>query len=615
MTTAFINKVKQIIFDNLDNEHFGVIELASKIGISRSQLLRKVKTVTGKSVNRLIREIRLEEGAKLLLKNNFTASEISYKVGFSSPSYFNKCFLDYYGLTPGEYKNNKDNVETNNQLNSNYNSSRKSQKIKIYISVVVITVLTFIIAFIFFNNQNDEVKPSIAVLPLLDYSKDKNKEYLVDGLTEAITLELSKHEHIRVISRGSPMKYKNKTNLYSRIAKELNVDLLLEGSILYSNDSVRVVVQLIKPFPKEKHLWQNSYDRNTSDILGLVLNVSNEIAEEISKVVEPKKNRIKRKANPETYDLYLRGRHLLNTQKINESSLIKAVKYLNLAIEKDSTFAPAYITLAESFLALNTLIGDNEQKLKNRKKAKLVVDKALHFDDSYAEAYITKGNLVGKIDWNWEEMKILVEKGLKLDPNNAYAKTLLSNYYLIKGDYSKAIDEAILAQDQDPLNPIIGCLLAERYYINHEYEKSINTYKEVLEFNPNYGFAYHGIGYAYLKMNDVNQAIKSWQKLQYIMGNSLLGDCYQNNSFNECLSLFLEKATTNTPRFCRNPAIISSVLMMVGNKREAIEYLNIAYQYKSEDLPIMLTYPDFHPLHNQEEFQKIANNIGIVFRD
>jgi len=114
MEDSFIVKIKQIVLDHLDDEKFGVKDLSSKIGLSKSQVFRKVKSLTNKSINQLIKETRLEEAAKLILESDLHASEISYKVGFSSPSYFNKCFSKYYGITPGEYKEKyKDNLPIN----------------------------------------------------------------------------------------------------------------------------------------------------------------------------------------------------------------------------------------------------------------------------------------------------------------------------------------------------------------------------------------------------------------------------------------------------------------------------------------------------------------------
>lgn len=294
---------------------------------------------------------------------------------------------------------------------------------------------------------------------------------------------------------------------------------------------------------------------------------------------------------------------------------MSAKDYLEKSIKIDPNFAPVYVALTETYISLNKLIGDNLERLINRENARKSIDRAFELDESLAEAYITKGNLVGKFDWNWGKMKEMAEIALKLEPNNTEAHQLLSNYYTITGDYDKAISEATVAHSLDPLNPSMGSLVAERYYIAKEFDKSIKKYNEVLELEPDYGFALNGIGYVYHKKENLDKMITSWRKLQTIMKNDSLGWYYDNKSLNESLNFYLDKATINTPGFCSNPSVIASIQMMVNNKSNALDFIKVAYQNRNEDLPIMLTYPDFIPLHSNPEFQEIAKNMGLVLPD
>ena len=286
MEEAFIIQLKKIILNHLDDDQFGVSNLASEIGLSRSQLLRKVKFLTGISANQLINNIRLEEAAKKIKESDCTASEIAYQVGFSSPSYFNKCFLKLFGCTPGEFKN---------QVGASIADLKmpliSKEKRKISLFNIILLSLTGILFAVFsyglFINQfyiKNELQtriPSIAVLPFLNLSENKNQDYITDGLTEAITFELSKFDSIRVVSRTSAMLYKDEKISSSVIAKELNVDYVLEGSVLFISDSLRVTIQLIKPFPKEKHIYSTIYNLKYADMLQLVGEVSNNIAKNV----------------------------------------------------------------------------------------------------------------------------------------------------------------------------------------------------------------------------------------------------------------------------------------------------------------------------------------------
>jgi len=614
MSEIFIHKIEQIVLSDLENEKFGVSELASEMGLSRSQILRKIKSSTGKSANCFIRDIRLKEATKYILNTDLSVSEIAYKVGFNSPSYFNKCFLDRFGITPGEYKKTQEHNIL--KVNSQKSTIGKRKKInRVWFLIIIIAIVSFYSLKNSFSypTKSKDLYSSIAILPMEDYSEHRDKGYLADGLTEAITLELSKNEAIRVISRSSAMKFKGKQILASEMANELNAELLLESSLFTDNNELKVVVQLIKPLPKEKHIWANSYQQSNSNALQLVNTISTEIAKEVFSAVKPNSDQSKSyNVNEEAFDLYLKGRHIWNNQNARYESLLNAQDYLNASIKIDPNFAPVYVTLAETFLSMNKLIGDNEKRLINRENARIAIDKAFELDQSLAEAYVTKANLIGKLDWNWEKMKTLAEKGLQLDPNNPDGHQVLSNYFIVKGDYNKAIEEALIAETLDPLNPAMGCYVAECYYIAGFYDDSISKYNEVLELYPDFGYALNGIGYAYLQSGNQDKAVDSWQKLQHVMGNDQLGQCYDSSDFEDCLNYYLENAKKNKPRFCSNPTIISSIQMIMGETAGAIEYLKIAFNYKNEDLPVMLAYPDFNSLHDHPDFVEMTQNVGVV---
>ena len=612
MGKTFVNKVEHIILSKIQDEKFGVSDLAGELGLSRSQVLRKVRAETGKSVNQLIREIKLREGARLLAKDELTASEIAYEVGFSSPSYFNKCFLDQFGVTPGEYKKKYEagEIKETDIARPPVEWWRKKSFVSIVLLLAIVISGYFVVVE---QDKNTKVsEASIAVIPFLDLSANSDQEYLADGITEALTTELSRIKQLRVPSRTSSMTFKGEKKLSSVIARELNVNLILEGSVFKDGDSILITVQLIEVHPEEKHVWADNYALRYANVLQLVNQISVEIASNISSVVQPEvtNNEIK-PVDPKAYDLYLRGRHIWNTQNINKQPLLNAVAYLQEAIDIDPEFAQAYVTLAETYLAINALIGDNEEKMQNRIQAGLAIDKAMELNQSLAEAYITKGNLVGKFNWDWENMKVLAQKGLDLEPSNANAHLILSNYYVVKGNYKKAIEEALKAHDLDPINPQVGCLVAERYYIAGDYDRAIQKYQEVIDLNPNYGWAYNNLGFVYMKAGETEKGVETWQQLQVIRGHKELYDCYDEHPYQFCFNYFLENAKVNDPRFCSNPVLISLVDMLVDDPESALDYLGIAKRYKNEDLPVMIAYPDFYASHSHPEFQEIVRKVGV----
>ncbi|HSH20673.1 MAG TPA: helix-turn-helix domain-containing protein, partial [Draconibacterium sp.] len=567
MSEILKNKIRQIILKNLENDKFGVSELALEMSLSRSQVLRKIKSLTGKSANEFIREIRLEEALTLIKTSDLTASEIAYKVGFSSPSYFNKCFLDQYGITPREFKRSFETGETDpltNPIIENKKPAGKKLKWIYAISLVVILFSAFLIVKKPMQQKQEtsvQQEASIAVLPLLDLSENRSKEYLSVGLTDAITLELSKIKNLRVISRGSAMLFQNSVKVYSEIAEKLGVDLLLEGSIIYGSDSLRVTVQLINPFPIEKHLWANKYDQKSSNILRLSSEISTQIAREINLIVAPMDAENQQKIiNPVAQESYLRGKYLLHKQ--NPESVKAAINYLKKSIELDSEYAPSYCALAEAYISMNKLFpGNNEEKLNNRLESQIAINyalnKAIEFDGSLAEAYITKGMILRKLTWDWEGMKEMAELGLKLNPNNKDGYMLLSDYYLIKGNYKKAIQQALIAESLDPLNPGLGCLVAERYLYAGKYEESIVQFKKVLELNPGFGFAWDGIGFAYFMVGQPEKAKNSWKELHKIMGNNQMAEYFEQQDFDNSINFIISKFVAGDKLYCSNPPIVA----------------------------------------------------------
>lgn len=615
MPELFINKAKQFILDNLENEKFGVSELAAEMGLSRSQFLRKIKSLTGKSANKFIRDIRLEESIALIGEDDLTASEIAYKVGFSSPSYFNKCFHDKYGCTPGDYK--KHAAEEGDSKIETEARPKPNNRMK-----VAGMFLLFIIVTLGFGYWGDKLaKPdeaeteeiAIAVLPFLDLSEMNNRSHLALGLTDNLITELSKMKGFRVTSRGSAMIFRDSVRIYSEIAEYLGADLLLEGSVLTEDDSMLVNVQLINPFPQEEHIWANQYYQRSTKILQVVSDLSYNIANEILTATQLDQSKELPEVNEQAHELYQKGRMLWLTQDIRKDKMKDAVEYLSSSIAIDPDFAPAYLTLAECYMALDRLVYDHAEEQVYRTNARAAIDKALKLDPSLADAHTSKANLVGKLDWDWEQMKQLAEKALELQPSNSDAHLVLSDYYTVKGNYKNAISEALTAKSLDPLNPRTLSFLAERYYIVGEYEKAIDTYLEVIELFPTFGFAMHGLGYVYLQQGDTEKTIEIWTELQDLMRNKPVAAFYRTSApFEDCIKFYMEGALKGQDKYCCNQAVVSSLFMMVDDPQGTIDYLKVAYEVRNEDLPFVLSYPLYYPLHNNPEFQKLVNDVGVV---
>ena len=258
---AFLNNLTQTVLDNLNNEQFDVEGLSREVGMSRSNLHRKLKLLTGKSASQFIREVRLQEALKLLHQDVATTSEIAYQVGFNSTSYFHKCFLDYYGHPPSEIINgNFGNFIVNKKTRTPSTEGTKitpspshlaKNGILLKWGLASSLVVAVILAAITFwpISQPNAPQESVAILPLANISGDSAQDYLVARLHDALIGKLGENQAPRVISPTSALKVPPRNMLVQKIAQALDVDMIAEGLVSMSGDSLSVRIQLVEPCP------------------------------------------------------------------------------------------------------------------------------------------------------------------------------------------------------------------------------------------------------------------------------------------------------------------------------------------------------------------------------
>ncbi len=242
MGQLFIDEVRAIVLSNLSNEKFGTKELASELGLSTSQTLRKVKAATTKSVNQYIRELRLENAAKLIKKTDDSIAEISYQVGFSSASYFNKAFSKYYGIAPGEYKAKSSSLDELATKTAD-TSPRESVINKKIIFAAIAIILVCVLGYIGVNQSTSKASTlpnSIAVLPFKDLSPE-DTQWFSDGMSDNILHALAQMQDVSVTSFTSSSTYRDSDKQIPQIAKELGVSYILEGSVTLHRDYNRIL--------------------------------------------------------------------------------------------------------------------------------------------------------------------------------------------------------------------------------------------------------------------------------------------------------------------------------------------------------------------------------------
>jgi len=421
----FLKRITEIILENMSNEQFGVSELAHKTGMSRSNLLRKVKKLTKISVSQFIRHERLKHAREILRQTASTVSEVSYQVGFGSTSYFIKCFHDYYGYPPGEV--GKRDLDKNDSDQSG--QSGKKRMIIIFAAIIIIVVLaTTLVILNPFSSRQSNLEKSIAVLPFKNDSNDSSNVYLINGLMESILNNLQKIEDLRVVSRTSVEKYRNNPKTGPEIAKELNVSYFVEGSGQKIENHILLNIQLIEA-QSDNHLWSEQYNREAKDIFKLQTEIAKNIADRIEVVITPEEEeRIDKvpTGNLVAYDYFLKGLDLLYAGMVsgNQDQFQEAITFFTKALEQDNEFARAYADIAIAYFLLDANQVDKKYSVQINNYA----DNALLYDSKLPQSLIAKAFF----HINNKEYELAVpylEKALDYNPNSALVINLLSDFY------------------------------------------------------------------------------------------------------------------------------------------------------------------------------------------
>jgi serine/threonine-protein kinase len=458
---------------------------------------------------------------------------------------------------------------------------------------------------------------SIAVLPLENLSGDKTQDYFADGMTEALITELAKIKALRVISRTSVMQYKGKRKPLPEIARELRVDAIVEGSVIRSEDKVRITAQVID-VSTDTHLWAEQFDRDLRDVLNLQREVARTIARQIGVNLTPQEKSLLanyRPILPEANEAYLRGLYYFNeainkTIEEEEPLLKKSFDYFQQAIEMEPDFAPAYAALARSYHWLAS-----EGFPEFYPKAKAAALKSLEIDEKQADAHGALAYTIHNLDWDWEGAERHYKRAIELNPslgNNGHHGYAL--YLSAAGRHVEAIAEIKLAEKLDPLTIPIKSNEGWIYLYARQYDRAIEEFRNAQKMNPQeiYWIEY-GIGSAYLFKKMCPEALSSFRKIAKFMKNktdSQLSLAYVYafcGMKTEALNIIKELKNLQGP----NLIIIAAVYSGLGDKDQAFLWLQKACNAKVPDILNLKVMPQFDSLHSDPRFEPLLQRIGI----
>jgi TolB-like protein/DNA-binding winged helix-turn-helix (wHTH) protein/Flp pilus assembly protein TadD len=479
----------------------------------------------------------------------------------------------------------------------------------------VILVLAALLSWIL--NSRNEVSPkirSLAVLPLENLSGDAAQEYFADGMTDELIAHLGHISALRVISRTSVMTYKGARKPLPQIARELNVEAIVEGSVLRSGERVRITAQLIE-VPADKHIWSQSYEGDMRDTLALQNRVANAIAEQIRVTVQRQERaglQNPRTVNPEAYEAYLRGRYSWN--KRTGDGLRKAIEYFTAAIEKDPTFATAYSGLADAY----ALSGDWEYGILSPQdafaKAKAAATKALALDDNLAEAHTSLAFALDLYAWDWEAAEKEYRRAIALNPGYATAHHWYAWHLMVMGRTGDGIAALRTAESLDPLSPILGADLADALCIAHLYDDSVRQSRKALELHPDFAVAHYQLGQTFVQKHMYDEAIAEFRRAIELAGDnttfdSNLAHAYAVSGRIEEASKILEELQGKQTQESPTDASIALVYVGLGDNDQAMIWLNKAYEARFN--PSILLRPAFDPIRSDARFQDLRRRIGL----
>jgi TolB-like protein/DNA-binding winged helix-turn-helix (wHTH) protein/Flp pilus assembly protein TadD len=463
------------------------------------------------------------------------------------------------------------------------------------------------------NRPSPEIK-SLAVLPLESLSADASQDYFADGMTDELITNLAQISALRVISRTSVMPYKRARRPLPEIARELNVDAVVEGTVLRSGERVRITAQLIQVHD-EKHLWAHSYEGDVRDVLTLQSEVAHDIAEQIKINMNPRelaalKN--KKTVDPEAYEAYLKGRYFWN--KRTADGLRTAVAYFEQAIDRDKNYARAYSGLADSY----ALMGDWEYGVlapsEAYPKAKAAAIKALELDNTLSEAHTSLAFCFDVFDWDWDSAEREFKRAIELNPGYATAHHWYAWHLMVLGRKDEGLNEMRKAANLDPLSLIVSADLADALLIARLYDQSIQQSLSTIAMDPGFAVAHYQLGQAYVQKGMYNEAIAELKKATELSGAdttfiSNLAYAYALAGRRDEAMRILADLRTRSNQGVSNATEIALIYAGLGDKTAAIAWLEKAYQQHFN--PSILVRPAFDTLRADKRFQDLTRRIGL----
>jgi len=489
---------------------------------------------------------------------------------------------------------------------------RRKRDVTVVLAGLVLLSLAGI-AYFFYFARGGKAIDSIAVLPFVNASADPNTDYLSDGISETLINSLTQLQQLRVVARSTAFSYKGKQVDPQAVGRDLNVRAVLMGRVRQTGDSLNIQVDLVDATTGAQ-LWGQEYDRKFSDIVAVKQDIAREVTEKLRlRLSGAEQQQLARRdtANPEAYQLYLKGRYYWN--KRTAKGLRTAIEQFQQAADKDPNYALAYVGLADCYLVLEQYAGTPTSE--TLPKAKAAVLRACQIDDSLAEAHASLAKTYGHA-WQFEESGKEYKRAIELNPNYPTAHHWYSQYLVTMGRLDDAIAEIKRAQQLDPLSPVISAAAASTYRQKGDLDAAMEQCKGIIELDPTFRFAHACLGQVYQKQGRYGEAIGEFREAVEVSGRasenlSALGHCYAiSGKRSEAMATLKELEEKYAKR--ESAAFnLAAVYAGLGEKDQAFAWLEKDFQARSGTLFQITFLPTFDTLRSDPRYADLLLRMGL----
>ena len=445
-------------------------------------------------------------------------------------------------------------------------------------------------------------------LPLQNLSNDINQEYFADGMTDALITDLAQVNSLKVISRTSTMRYKKSDKSLPEIARELNVDGIVEGTVQRSGGRVRITAQLIYA-PTDKHVWADTFDREQQDTLALQSTVARAIADQIRVEMTPReRSRLQdpRPVNLGALEAYLQGQY--HAASVGEGSSFeeryRAVEYFREAIRQDPSFSRAYVGLATALIQFVSPAPKDAPLVKD------ALEKAITLDPDFSEAHVWMARYKEFHDWDFPAAEREFRRAIELDRNNAGAHDFYGNFLDLMGRLPEGAIEEQRAQELDPSDDH----LMDGYNLRGEYARVLEISRNMVATRPTDGHNRHYLYMAYLHNGRDKEAVEQLQQTVILYGHpelaAPLAQAYASRGRQGFLRLWA-KDLEQLHREGVPPVIVAQVYALIGDADNAFTWLEKGYLERDGFLLLMKVDPDWASFRSDPRFQDLMRRIGL----